>query len=302
MKSPIKKENRAAYNYAKELTAHYSKSFYISSMMLPKQKRWATFALYGFCRYVDNIIDKPRGREKEALEQELSCFRCELEMAFYTEGSEHPAIGPFVEVAKTFAIPIEYPLDLIRGVQMDIQHNRYNNFDDLYLFAYRVASVVGLMMTHILGYKSNEAFFYAEKLGIALQLTNILRDIQEDKNNDRIYLPQQEMLKFNVAENDMFDENFSDELKQLMIFQVNRAYDYYESALPGISLLSTDSQFAIYSASQIYRGILSQIEARDFNPFLGRVFVPQRKKILVLVQQYLKTQILQLKENFHVSV
>lgn len=283
---------KTAFEHARMLTAHYSKSFYISARMLPTERRWATFALYGFCRYADNLIDNPRNRSNAELLEELENFRTELEVAYRTGESEHPIICPFIIVAKKYGIPLEYPLDLLEGVKMDICNTRYETFDDLYLFCYRVAGVVGLMMTHVLGYKNENAFYYAEKLGIAMQLTNILRDIKEDKEMGRIYLPLSEMHVIGVSEDDILNERMTPQMYKLMRLYVQRAQRFYEEAAPGIPMLLRQSQFAIYSASKIYSGILIKIEARDFNPFLGRVFVPQIKKVGIMLREIIRTRLL----------
>ncbi|NIS38780.1 phytoene/squalene synthase family protein [Candidatus Saccharibacteria bacterium] len=282
---------KAAFEHARLLTAHYSKSFYISARLLPEERRWATFALYGFCRYADNLIDNPRNRSKAELLNEIDTIGSELQIAYRTGESEHPLILPYIVVAKKYGIPSQYPLELLNGVKMDIQNTGYRTFDDLYLFCYRVAGVVGIMMTYVLGYKDEAAFKYAESLGIAMQLTNILRDVQEDKEMGRIYLPEEELRRFGVGEQDIIQEKMSAKFHKLMKFQVERAHHYYEEANKGIPLLFRESQFAIYSASKIYRGILRNIEARNYNPFLGRVFVPQMKKIGILFQEVLRTRI-----------
>ncbi len=286
------KSLKASFHYARSETAYYSKSFFLSSAMLPRKRRWATYALYGFCRYADNIVDNPRGRSDEELFDEVDYIKRELKRAYINGESEHPVIKPFILVAKEYGIPEEYPLDLMEGVLMDLKINRYETFDDLYLFAYRVAGVVGLMMTHIIGYKSEDAFEYAEKLGIAMQLTNILRDVQEDKNMNRIYLPKEDLRSFNVKEEDIFNERMNENIQKLMRFQVDRAHRYYDQANKGIALLNRKSQFAIYAASRIYRGILLKIEARNYNPFLGRVWVTQTKKLRIVLAELFKTRVL----------
>ena len=263
----------------------------MAAQMLPKDRRWATYALYAFCRYADNLVDHPRDRTQRELECEIQSLIDELCTAYRSGESQHPIVQPFVYIAKKHDIPIEYPLDLIKGIEMDVQQTRYETFEDLHLFCYRVAGVVGLMMTHVLGYGSKAAFKYAEKLGIAMQLTNILRDVQEDKEMGRIYLPIEEMKKFGVSEGDILAENMTANLERLMQFQVARADRYYEEAHEGISLLKPGSQFAIYAASRIYRGILRKIEAQNCNPFLGRVFVPRKNKIGILIQEFIRTWI-----------
>ena len=290
-------ENRAAFEYARRITAYYSKSFYFSARMLPEAQRWATYALYGFCRHCDNLIDTPRQRTETEMLNEIQRLTEELQIAYNTGESQHPVIRPFILVAKPYDIPIEYPLDLLKGVAMDIQQTRYKTFDELSLFCYRVAAVVGIMMTYVLGYKDERVFDHAKQLGIAMQLTNILRDVKEDKEIGRLYIPQTDLALFGVTEQDIFNERMTPQFKALMQFQVERADFFYAEAIPGISLLKTESQYAIYSAAKIYRGILRKIEARDYNPFLSRVFVPSTQKIKILLHERLRTKVLSAQEK-----
>lgn len=292
MKFWQQKNLKAQFEYARQLTAYHSKSFYISTLMLPQDKRWATFATYAFCRYADNIVDNPRNRTKEELIAEVDQLANELIVAERTGESEHPVLGPFVFVIKKYGMPLRFPLELLEGVKMDLMFTRYKTFDDLYMFCYRVAGVVGLMMTHILGYKDDLAFQFAEKLGIAMQLTNILRDVKEDMARGRIYIPLSELNSYGLTEVDFESNNFSSNFKTMMKFQVWRANVYYEHANPGIKMLRPESQFAIYSAAKIYKGILRKIQAQDYNPFLGRVFVPQHKKIGILAKEVLRSKML----------
>ena len=291
------KENRIAFEYARRITAYYSKSFYFSARMLPKEKRWATYALYGFCRHCDNLIDTPRQRTETEIVREIQLLTEELQVAYNTGESQHPIIRAFILVAKAYGIPIEYPLDLLKGVAMDVQQTRYKTFDELSLFCYRVAAVVGLMMTYVLGYKDKRAFGYAKQLGIGMQLTNILRDIKEDKDMGRIYLPQKDLARFGVSEQDILEEKLTPQLKELMKFQVESADRYYAEAMPGISLLETESQYAIYSAAKIYRGILRKIEDHNYNPFLTRVFVPATQKIGILLHEGIRAKFLSAQEK-----
>jgi len=153
-------------------------------------------------------------------------------------------------------------------------------------------------MTHIMGYKDEKAFEYAEKLGVAMQLTNILRDVQEDKEMGRIYLPLEDLKRFAITEDDVIHEKFDEKFRSLIKFQVDRAHEYYSESSKGIPMLNTDSQFAIYSASKIYQGILRKIEKRDYNPFLGRVYVPFGKKFRILMGEVLRSRVRMVKEKF----
>lgn len=258
--------------------------------MLPREKRWATYALYCFCRYADNLVDKPRDRSHAEILAEVASFEAELIIAYRTGESEHPVINSFIVVAKRYGIPQEYPLLLIKGITMDMNQNRYQSFADLHVFCYRVVAVVGVMMTYVMGYQSEEAFYYAKKLGIAMQLSNILRDIKEDKDMSRIYLPLDELAQFGVSEEDIIHERMSDNLVGLMKCQVSRAHHYYEEAQKGIALLHRDAQFAIYTASRVYRGILYQIKNNNYNPFLGRVYVSHGKKMAILFHELVRNK------------
>jgi phytoene synthase len=276
------------FEYSKSVIDYYARSFSFAARLLPEEKRWATYAVYAFCRYTDNIIDNPRNRTIDELDNEVEMLKHELLLAKKYGESEHPAISAFAISANLFDIPYDYAFDLIKGVKMDTYKVRYETFDDLYLFAYRVAAVVGLMMTHILGFKKKETLKYAEELGIAMQLTNILRDIQEDKNRGRIYIPKEDMVRFGVSENDFITEKFTENFKNLMEFEVNRTREYYKNAEKGIKDLDKDSRFSIYAAARIYGDILPKIEKVGFNPFHGRVYVPTLNKFTALLSEYFK--------------
>lgn len=288
---------RHAIAYAKAQTAFHSKSFYLSTQFLPKEKRLPTFALYSFCRYADNIVDNPRNRTVDELTAEIEYLKYELAVAYRSGESEHPILKAFIPSALAYNIPLRYPLELLDGVKLDLLKNRYQSFAELYQFAYAVAGVVGIMMSYIIGFSDPAALNYAEKLGVAMQLANILRDIQEDKNMNRIYLPLDEVRQFGLDEKDFFKETFNDAMRQLVKYQVERAHRFFIEADNGIPMLSRDGRFAVKAASRIYRGILSEIEKRDYNPFLGRVFVPQSRKFAILLQEFLRTNLFQRRQT-----
>lgn len=283
---------KPAEKYANAIMKHYAKSFYFAAKFLPKSKRKAAESIYAFCRYADNIIDIPRNRTKEELENEIEQLRTELLISYRTGESEHPIIKNFIKTVHNYQIPLKYPLELLEGVLMDLNFTRYRTFDELYLFCYRVASTVGLMMVYVLGFKSESALIYAEKMGIAMQLTNILRDIKEDIQMHRIYLPDEELKSFGVNLNKIRESEFDINFYNFMKYQVERAERYYNEAQKGIKQLSGDAQFAIYSAARIYKGILDKIKRNNFNPFLGRVFVPFVQKFAIVIDEFFKKRIL----------
>ena len=275
-----------AFQYSQSIIEHHAKSFSFASKFLPDYRRWGTFAVYNFCRYADNIIDNPRNRTNTELITELNELRRELDAAYKYGESEHPALKAFIATSVNFDIPKVYADDLLNGVEMDLTISRYNTFDELYVFCYRVASTVGLMTTYVLGFEGGQKTLdYAENLGIAMQLTNILRDIADDFKLGRIYIPQEDIENFNVNIEDIRNHIFTPELRNMMVFQVDRALNYYNNSQPGIKLLEKDSRFAIQSASKIYGEILKKIVENDYNPFLGRVFVPHSRKIQILFSE-----------------
>ncbi len=289
-------ELQAQFRFVRALTKRYARSFYLATQFLPVRKRWATYAVYGFCRHADNIVDNPRQRSPEEVKAELRMLSNEISLAYRGGESEHPVVRPFIAVARIYGIPEHYAQELLLGVGMDLELHRYASFDDLYLFCYRVASVVGLMMMHILGFSNPGAGKYAEKLGVAMQLTNILRDIKEDKDNGHIYLPQDEMRRFAVDEEDILRETDSPALRELLRFQIERAEAYYREGEEGIALLDRDARFAICAASTMYRGILEKLAQRNYNPFQGRVYVPAKEKSKIIAREIVRAKLVSLQQ------
>ena len=177
---------------------------------------------------------------------------------------------------------------LIDGVRSDLDKNRYNNFQELYDYSYKVASVVGLMTSRVFGYNDKRALEHAIDLGIAMQLTNILRDIGEDLQRDRIYLPADELKRFGVSESDLFMGILSNEFSELMKFQVERARKYYEKADRGISMLTKDSLIPVYLARYNYSRILDKIEENEYNVFDKRAYLNRFEKLTILPRIFVK--------------
>lgn len=276
--------------YSGLVIKEYAKSFYFAASFLPREKREGAHAVYNFCRHADNIVDKPRERSIDEIIGELNRLREELDLSYKYGESEHPSLMAFAHYAKKYSIPKEYAHDLLNGVEMDLTLKRYETFDELYTFCYRVASVVGLMMSYILGFKEDKALIHAEKMGIAMQLTNILRDVKEDKYMGRIYLPLAELRERKISEFNIINENSTPELIDYMKFNVDRAKKYYSEGDEGIHLLHKDARFAIHTASRIYGKILDIITERNYNPFDERAFVPKSQKFGILLNELLKTR------------
>ncbi|MGC8654660.1 MAG: phytoene/squalene synthase family protein [Candidatus Kryptoniota bacterium] len=276
---------KLSMKWSREMTRVFSKGFYLSTFLMPSDLRRDVFALYGYCRYTDNIGDSPRERSAKEIVFELNCWREELKSAYKSGESQHPVMNAFVHVAIEKGIPIQLPLELIDGVQSDIQSDSYADFIQLRKFCYQVASVVGLMMTRVIGYRDEAAFQHAESLGIAMQLTNILRDINEDwQLRRKIFLPEEDLMRFGVTRDDIAAGVVSEKFVALMKFEIERARGYYQDAQNGINLLSKRGRSSIRAAADIYSSILTEIEKRNHDVFSSRPVVSLMRKISIMAR------------------
>jgi 15-cis-phytoene synthase len=257
---------QAAYSHCEEITARHSRSFYLASGMLSLEKRYAIRALYAFCRITDDIVDGPEnGPEKE---QQLRQWQ-------RTALSANPPAEELTTVAwsktrQDYHVPVRYAEQLIDGLSRDLHQTRYATFADLATYCYGAAATVGLMSMHIIGFRNKHAIHYAVRLGLALQLTNILRDVGEDWQRGRLYLPSDELAAHGLSEADIARGAVDQRWRRFMRFQIARTRQLYEEAWPGINLLAKDGRFAIAVAADIYRAILDDIEAHDYDVFNRR--------------------------------
>lgn len=266
----------SAYRQCTQITYDNSRTFYLASQLLPSPKREAVRALYAFCRITDNIVDDPH-RSLEDRQIAIDKWRHQI-MA--THPSDHSPVGlAWADVQVRFGIPRGYAQQLIDGCARDIQQSRYHTFSELAEYAYGVASTVGLMAMHIIGFDSTDALPYAVRLGVALQITNILRDVGEDVRNGRIYLPQDELEAFGISEEDIAKGIVTPEWRQFMAFQIERNRQLYADSMAGIRMLDQDGRFAIGAAAELYRAILSDIEAHDYDVFNRRARISGLGKI-----------------------
>lgn len=276
-----------AYRHAALVTARYSKSFYFASAFLPSPKRRAVRALYAFCRTVDDIVDV--GEDGCDPHEALQVWR--QIVSHPPAEADDPVALAWGDTLQRYLIPRHYALQLIDGVARDMEQSRYQTFDQLATYCYSVASTVGLMSMHIIGYQSQEAIPYAIKLGVALQLTNILRDVGEDYRNGRVYLPLQELDSFGLDESHIFAGQVTERWRQFMCFQIARARQLYAEAWPGIRLLNRDGHFAIAVALDVYRAILEKIEANDYDVFHKRASLSAFEKIQRLPRIWAQMQL-----------
>jgi len=272
----------SSYDYCKTITSIHSKSFSMASGLLPKEKRKAARALYAFCRTSDDIIDHQGQKAK----QDLEIWR--LRGMQSVPRANDPVSIAWADTRKRFNIPGKYAHQLLDGVCNDIHVNRYNNFSELAEYCYGVASTVGLMSMYIIGFKDETAIRYAIKLGVALQLTNILRDVAEDYKMGRVYLPQDELRKFGITEKHFRKGVNDSKWRSFMKFQIARARIIYEEAWPGIMLLDPSGRLPIAAAATFYKGILAKIEENDYDVFSQRAHLNKWEKLRMLPKLWYK--------------
>ena len=274
---------RKAYKKAEDVTASHSKSFYFASQLLPEEKRSAVRALYAFCRSVDDIVDEESAKDRNF---ELDYWR---DIVRGASASDNDLVAAaWVDTLTRYHIPRHYAIQLIDGVARDLVQTRYQTFDELATYCYGVASTVGLMSMYIVGFQSNQAVPYAIKLGVALQMTNILRDVGEDYRNGRVYLPRDEMVFYGIRESDIAEGKVTRNWRQFMHFQIQRTRDLYEESWSGIKLLEPEGRLAIGAASILYRGILDEIEKNDYNVFSRRASLSLSEKLKRLPELWIK--------------
>ena len=284
----------AAYDYCDRLTSMHSKSFHLASALLPLEQRKATRALYAFCRTSDDIIDSPDRYDEHAAEEWRNRSLVGAPQA------NDPVSIAWSHARQTFNIPVGYAHQLIDGVALDLVKQRYMNFDELAEYCYGVASTVGLMSMCIVGYRDQEAVPHAIKLGVALQMINILRDIAEDYRMGRVYLPQDEMRAFKVSELHIRDGINDDNWQSFMKFQIQRVRELYNESWKGVNYLNSSGRMAIAAALLFYKGILNKIEQNNYDVFTQRAAVSGWGKIKMLPKIWFENSF-QAAQSFHIS-
>jgi phytoene synthase len=278
-----------AQAYCTAVTKRSGSNFYYSFLFLPRTRREAMYAVYAFCREVDSAVDDapPESDPHKALRR----WREELASAYHGTPT-HPVAVSLADHARRLAIPQEYFEELIAGVEMDLTTSRYATFDDLYRYCYRVASVVGLICLHVFGTRSSLARDYAVNLGLAFQLTNILRDLSTDADRGRIYLPQEDLARFRYPEGDLMARTYNQNFLELMRFESARARDFYEKARLAAEALPPADRRALRVAEimrGVYARILDRIEASDYRIFGPRISLTSPHRMAIAAGVWLRS-------------
>jgi phytoene synthase len=274
------------FSLAEAITKKHAKTFYFASRLLTREKRLAAYAVYAICRISDDAVDNSKNLNLSALEERI-------EDAYRNTELDDKLLLAFRKTVNKYAIPKQYFNELIQGLNMDLEKARYSNFIELYEYCYKVAGVVGLIMLDIFGYSDDKAKNCALSLGIAMQLTNILRDIKEDYARGRIYLPQEEKDSFGVSEKDISQEIVSEKFKLLLKFQIARAREYYRKSEAGIKMLNNlNSRIVVLLMAKMYSAILNSIENIDYNIFSSRAHLNKLGKMKILSKTLLRGEYL----------
>ncbi|MBE7542029.1 MAG: phytoene/squalene synthase family protein [Bryobacteraceae bacterium] len=264
-----------SYAHCEAIARHRARNFYYAFLLLPRPKRLAMCAVYAFMRRCDDLSDG-----EDASPEALHQWRNHLDLVLQGHSAPDPLWPAFAHTAQRFQIPHRLFHEMIDGVASDFSRSQIDSFDDLYRYCYLVASVVGLTIIHIFEFSDPRAGLLAEKCGIAFQLTNILRDVREDFENQRVYLPADELRHFGVHRLDQP----SPELRELLRFQGRRARQYYDDARPLLHLVHHDSRPALWALMEIYRRLLHRIEQSDYDVLSHRVRLSTLEKVWILAQ------------------
>ena len=271
--------------YCQDKAAKSGSSFYYSFLFLRPDKRRAITALYAFCREVDDVVDECS--DANVARTTLNWWRGQV-TEIYSGKPQHPVALALVPVVKQFNLAQEHLLEIIDGMEMDIDQPRYPDFKSLQLYCYRVASVVGLLSVEIFGYSDRRTLKYAHDLGIAFQLTNIIRDVGEDARRNRIYLPMDELQQFGVAAADILNARETENFHRLMAFQIERAQRYYRQALEHLPATDRKAQRTGLIMATIYRATLNEVVASGCHVLKERVSLGTGYKLWLAFKTWLK--------------
>jgi phytoene synthase len=255
------------------VTRTHGRTFYFSSQLMPPRKRRAIHSAYAFCRIADDLVDRAAELGPDNARNQLQAWEEEI------DHPRQPVAIAYAATRTTYGIPSQPTRELFSGIRMDLEPGRYQTWDDLYLYCYRVAGTIGLITSPILGLRASGAATHAVELGVAMQLTNILRDVGEDAATGRLYLPLDELDVFGVDPESVMRGRPNGDFPSFMAFQIARARDFYRRADAGMPALAPSGQFAALASSRMYSRILNQIEAQHYDVFNQRAAISTRRKV-----------------------
>jgi len=279
---PSARDLAASYDHCRRLAKAAARNFYYGISLLPAAKRDALCAIYAFMREADDISDA-RG-EVASKQRGLAEWRANLELALAGDCEKHFALPALRDAVTRYAIPPRYLHDLLSGTEMDLTVRSYATFDHLREYCYRVAGCVGLTCIHVFGFRDPRATGLAEKLGIAFQLTNILRDVAEDYAMGRVYMPEEDLRRFGLAPADLAHKEVTPAFRELMRFQASRAWEFYDEGIELLALIDEDSRAGLWALARVYGGILARIEERGYDVVSQRVRLSAAEKSWIMIR------------------
>ena len=280
---------RESYAECKRLNSLHGKTYYLATLLLPKAKRPFVHALYGFARYADEIVDDLNSTLSEVEKAEALQKWSDQILRDLVSGKSSDLIGAaLIDTVTRFDIPLKYFEAFIHSMKMDLSVTEYKTYEDLMEYVYGSAAVIGLQMVPILGPLSPEAYECAEKLGIAFQLANFIRDVGEDLDRGRVYLPLDELASFGVSRSDLEKRILTPEIINALKFNIERVRNLQREAAPGIAMLEKSSRACIEAASELYCGIVDEVEAIDYQIFKKRAKTSTWRRIKVAFPAWLR--------------
>jgi len=275
---------RDSYRYCCRIARKRAKNFYYSFVLLEKAQREAMCAIYAFMRHCDDLTDEPGNADPAALRRKIDLWRLELDQVLGGAMNNNPIWPAFRDTVERYRIPHRVFYEMIEGVASDIEPRQIQTFEELYDYCYHVASVVGLAVIHIFGFESERALLLAEKCGIAFQLTNILRDVREDAELGRVYLPLEDLNRFGVTPEQLLSGKEDDHFRELMRFEAARARAYYQESAPLMDLIAPRSRRSLWVLREVYQRLLSEIERANYSVLSRRINVPTHVKIGLILR------------------
>jgi 15-cis-phytoene synthase len=263
-----------------DLGGNKTSNFYYSFLFLPRPKREAIETIYAFCRHADDIVDEASDVKEQ--HRRLRQWTEELQHSLYGV-SRYPILNRLSAVIRRFNIPLNHFLDLLQGMEMDLRKQRYETWEELELYCYRAASTVGLICAEVFGYRRTDTKQYAINLGIALQLTNILRDVKPDAKKGRIYLPQEDLRRFGYSEEELLRNVYDERFVALMEFQATRARSYFKRAKEHLTEEDKPFMYAARTMGLIYYQLLRRIEQSRYDVFSRRIRIPSVSKLIFAI-------------------
>jgi len=278
----------ASYRFCRDVAKRRAKNFYYSFLLLQKSQRDAMCASYAYMRHCDDLSDNPATTDKSELRQSVAFWRMELNRALDGEVTDGPIWPAFHDTVERYKIPHRYFHEMIDGILSDVEPQQMQTFADLYRYCYHVASVVGLTVVHIFGFRSTRALLLAEKCGVAFQLTNILRDVREDAAMGRVYLQLEDLHRFGVSVEQLRSGREDEQFRELLRFEAARARSCYEESAPLLEMIEPRSRRSLWALRQVYWRLLLRIEKANYSVLSRSINVPKHTKIALLVLAFFR--------------